>query len=122
MTSLAQAAQPLLAVRGLIFFGFPLHPPGKPGDARGEHLHSVQLPMLFLQGTRDQFADLTFLRPLSERLGARATLELLPGADHSFHVRAMSGGETKIESVLADAAARWIDQIAAAGGGTASAP
>jgi predicted alpha/beta-hydrolase family hydrolase len=112
MTSQAQAMKSLPAVRGLVFLGFPLHPPGKPGDARAEHLKSVHLPMLFLQGTRDQFADLTFLRPLGERLGERATLQLFPGADHSFHVRARSGEDTNIESELADAIARWIDRVA----------
>src|SRR5881275_3177329 len=91
MTSTAQAEAPLPGVRGLVFLGFPLHPPGRPGDRRAEHLAEVQIPMLFLQGTRDEFADLKFLRPVIERLGARATLHLVEGADHSFHVLKRSG-------------------------------
>ena len=76
MTSQAQAASPLPGVRGLVFLGFPLHPPGRPSDERGKHLFDVQIPMLFLQGTRDAFADLQLLEPLLEQLGARATLKL----------------------------------------------
>ncbi len=91
MTSSAQAKEPLPGVRGLVFLGFPLHPPGRPGDQRAEHLTQVQIPMLFLQGTRDEFADLKFLRPVIERLGTRATLHLVDGADHSFHVLKRSG-------------------------------
>src|SRR2546426_8948695 len=83
MTSTAQAEQPLPGVRGLVFLGFPLHPPGRPGDARAEHLTRVQIPMLFLQGTRDDFADLKLLRPVVQRLGERATLHLVDGGDRS---------------------------------------
>src|SRR2546427_2810074 len=86
MTSMAQAEEPLPGVRGLVFFGFPLHPPGRPGDSRAEHLAQLQIPMLFLQGTRDDFADLKLLKPLVQRLGQRATLHLVEGGDHSFHV------------------------------------
>src|SRR3989442_2580318 len=86
MTSTAQAEAPLPGVRGLVFLGFPLHPPGRPGDSRAEHLAQVQVPMLFLQGTRDDFADLKLLKPLVKRLGQRATLHLVEGGDHSFHV------------------------------------
>src|SRR5207237_10115248 len=75
MTSQAQAAGPLPGVRGLVFLGFPLHPPGKPSNERAKHLFDVQIPMLFLQGTRDQFAKLDLLEPLCKRLGARATLK-----------------------------------------------
>ena len=91
MTSQAQAAAPLPDVSGLIFLGFPLHPPEKPSDARAEHLFHVQVPMLFLQGSRDEFAQLTLLEPLVQRLGERATLKLFEHADHSFHVPARSG-------------------------------
>src|SRR6266705_618324 len=91
MTSSAQAKEPLPGVRGLVFLGFPLHPPGRPGDQRAEHLTQVQIPMLFLQGTRDEFADLKLLRPVVKRLGTRATLHLVDGADHSFHVLKRSG-------------------------------
>ena len=109
MTSQAQAASPLPGVRGLIFFGFPLHPPDQPSDERAKHLFDVQIPMLFLQGTRDEFARLELLQPLGKRLGDRATLKLFQDADHSFHVPARSGrkdGEVRAE--LLHAAAGWI--------------
>src|SRR5437660_709288 len=91
MTSTAQAEAPIAGVRALVFLGFPLHPPGRPGDSRAEHLAQVQIPMLFLQGTRDDFADLKLLKPLVQRLGERATLHLVEGGDHSFHVLKRSG-------------------------------
>src|SRR5438094_4096118 len=91
MTSTAQAEEPLPGVRGLVFLGFPLHPPGRPGDKRAEHLARVGIPMLFLQGDRDEFADLTLLQPVVKRLGDRATLHLVDGGDHSFHVLKRSG-------------------------------
>src|SRR5213596_2960842 len=91
MTSTAQAEEPLPGVRGLVFLGFPLHPPGRPADARAEHLAQVQIPMLFLQGTRDDFADLKLLRPVVQRLGERATLHLVDGGDHSFKVLKSAG-------------------------------
>src|SRR5438552_7354159 len=86
MTSQAQAAKPLPGVRGLVFVGFPLHPPGQPSEDRAQHLAQVALPMLFLQGTRDELADLALIRAVTERLGARASLKILEHADHSFHV------------------------------------
>ncbi len=91
MTSTAQAEQPLPGVRGLVFLGFPLHPPERPGDSRAEHLARVQIPMLFLQGDRDEFADLKLLKPVVTRLGERATLHIVEGGDHSFHVLKRSG-------------------------------
>jgi uncharacterized protein len=91
MTSLAAAERGLGGVRGLIFFGFPLHPPNQPGTKRAEHLRSVKLPMLFLQGTRDKLADLNLLRPICAELGSRATLHVIDTADHSFHVLKSSG-------------------------------
>ena len=100
MTSTAQAEQPPPGVKGLVFLGFPLHPPGRPGDSRAEHLARVQIPMLFLQGDRDQFADLKLLKPVLEGLGERATLHLVEGGDHSFHVLKRSG-RTDLE-VMAD--------------------
>ena len=103
MTSTAQAEAPLPGVRGLVFLGFPLHPPGRPGDTRAEHLAKVQIPMLFLQGTRDDFADLKLLRPVVKRLGERATLQLIEGGDHSFKVL-KSAGRTPDE-VMTDLAA-----------------
>ena len=91
MTSQAQAKSPLPGVKGLIFMGFPLHPAGKPSIERAQHLDGVQIPMLFLQGDRDELADLELLRKVTRRLGSRAALHLLKGADHSFHVLARSG-------------------------------
>lgn len=111
MTSQAQAASPLPGVRGLVFLGFPLHPPGQPSDQRGKHLFKVRCPMLFLQGTRDEFADLTLLRPLVEQLGARATLSLFEDADHSFHVPARTGRkDSEVRAEMVDALAGWIEQ------------
>jgi predicted alpha/beta-hydrolase family hydrolase len=108
MTSQAQAAEPLAGMRGLVFVGFPLHPPGKPGDERGAHLFDVHLPTLFLQGTRDEFAELSLLKPLVEGLGARATLALFDDADHSFHVPARAGRkDAQIRAEMADSLAAW---------------
>jgi len=91
MTSQAQALSPLPSVRGLAFLGFPLHPAGKPSSDRADHLGEVRIPMLFLQGTRDALAELGLLEPVVKGLGSRATLHLLDGADHSFHVLKSSG-------------------------------
>jgi predicted alpha/beta-hydrolase family hydrolase len=114
MTSQAQAAAPLPGVRGLAFLGFPLHPPGQPSDERARHLVDVRLPMLFLQGTRDDLAELALLRAVIERLGARARLEVLDDADHSFHVRAKSGrNDAQVLNALLDALAHWIDEVCA---------
>ena len=112
MTSQAQAASPLPGVRGLVFFGFPLHPPGKPSDERAEHLFGVQIPMLFLQGSRDEFATLDLLEPLIERLGKRAALKLFADADHSFHVPARSGrNDAQVRSDLLREASAWIQSV-----------
>jgi predicted alpha/beta-hydrolase family hydrolase len=86
MTSQAQAASPLPGVRGLAFLGFPLHASGKPSDERGSHLFEIEIPMLFLQGTRDALADVELMRTLARNLRPRATLVFLQGADHSWHV------------------------------------
>lgn len=91
MTSQAAAKEPLEGVRGIAFYGFPLHAIGKPGAERGTHLNDVGVPMLFLQGSRDRLADLELLEPVVRRLGSRATLEVVEEADHSFHVPARSG-------------------------------
>jgi uncharacterized protein len=110
MTSQAQAASPLPGVRGLVFLGFPLHPAGRPSSERGEHLIEVAVSMLFLQGTRDQLAHLPLLQALCARLGERATLRLLPEADHSFHVLARSGRtDAEIREEMLTALAAWID-------------
>jgi len=114
MTSQAQAAAPLPNVQGLVFVGFPLHPAGKPADERAQHLQQVALPMLFLQGTRDELADLALLRPVLDRLGERATLSVFDEADHAFHVPARSGRrDADVRTDLLDVTARWIDRIIA---------
>jgi len=115
MTSQAQAASPLPGVRGLVFLGFPLHPPGEPSEARGDHLLHVQIPMLFFQGSRDDFADFALLQKLAGKLGPRATFWMFDDADHSFHVPARSGHtDAEIRVALAGALADWIDRILAA--------
>lgn len=113
MTSQAQTAEPLPGVRGLVFLGFPLHPAGKPAEERGAHLTQVHVPMLFLQGSRDELADLSLLRPLVQRLGEQATLRVFDGADHSFHVLARSGRtDEQVREQMLDAIAMWVDVIA----------
>jgi len=108
MTSQAQADEPLPGVLGLAFMGFPLHPPGQLSDQRAEHLERVQIPMLFLQGTRDEFADMALLQPLVARLGKKATLRLFTDADHSFHVPARSGSnDAAVMSEMLDDLASW---------------
>ncbi|MCI0745580.1 MAG: dienelactone hydrolase family protein [Verrucomicrobia subdivision 3 bacterium] len=112
MTSQAQASSPLPGVRGLVFLGFPLHPPGRPSVERAKHLFEVQIPMLFLQGTRDDFANLQLLEPLCKQLGARATLKLFQEADHSFHVPARTGRkDSEVRAELLDTAAQWICKL-----------
>ena len=109
MSSQAQAREPMPGVRGLVFVGFPLHPAGKPGLDRAEHLSKVAVPMLFLQGTRDELADLVLIRSATDALGPRATLELFDDADHSFHVRAKSGSnDAQVREALLAAFVAWI--------------
>ncbi len=112
MTSQAAAQHPLDGVRGLVFFGFPLHPPNQPGTKRAEHLAKVTMPMLFLQGTRDTFADLKLLLPVCAKLGSRATLHAIETADHSFHVLKRSGrSDAEVLRELAETAASWAEGI-----------
>lgn len=120
MTSTAASLEALPGVRGLVFFGFPLHAPGKPSDERGRHLFEVNLPMLFLQGTRDNLADLALLRLLCDRLQGKARLHVIDGADHSFHVPKKSGRTdedvlTELGQVIAD----WASGLGAEPGGDA---
>ena len=112
MTSLAMAEEPVEAVRGIVFFGFPLHPAGQPGAKRAEHLARVAVPMLFLQGTRDTLADLNLLRPVCETLGPRATLRVIDTADHSFRVRKRSGqNDAGVLRQLARTVAAWAEAL-----------
>jgi len=113
MTSQAAAERPLDGVRGLVFFGFPLHPPNKPGTKRADHLVNVMAPMLFLQGTRDTFAELPLLRPVCAKLGSRATLHVIETADHSFHVLKSSGRtDAEVLRELAATVVSWADGMA----------
>jgi uncharacterized protein len=108
MTSTAASQHPLDQVRGLVFFGFPLHPPGQPSIKRADHLEKVSVPMLFLQGTRDTFAGLDLLRPVCAKLGSLATLHVIESADHSFHVLKSSGKtDAEILHELAQTMATW---------------
>jgi predicted alpha/beta-hydrolase family hydrolase len=111
MTSQAQADAPLPGVHGLAFLGFPLHPAGKPGTERAEHLSRVQIPMLFVSGSRDSLAELDLLKPVVAELGSNATLHLVDQADHSFKVAAKSGrSAADAEAEALDALAEWIAQ------------
>ncbi len=112
MTSLAAAKAPLDGVRGLIFFGFPLHAAGRPGAERGEHLVDVTVPLLFLQGSRDALAELKLLKPLCAKLGKRAELFVVNGADHSFHMLKSAGkSDEEVLAVVADKAAAWMAEV-----------
>ena len=119
MTSLALSGEPspdnedaMQRVRGLVFFGFPLHPPGRPGTDRAAHLERVRVPMLFLQGTRDTFADLALIRPLCTKLAPRSTLHVIDSADHSFHVLKRSGTtDAEVLRDLAGTVASWAKSV-----------
>ena len=112
MTSQAAAQGLLPGVRGLVFFGFPLHPPKTPGTKRADHLFKVPMPMLFLQGTRDTLADLTLLRPVIKKLGSLATLHVTETADHGFHVLKRSGKtDEAIITELAETTAFWSEKL-----------
>ena len=112
MTSQAQAEMPLPGVRGLAFLGFPLHPARKPSTARAEHLAGITVPMLFLQGERDQLADSSLMEQFVESMDDRATLNLFPEADHSFHVSARSGRtDDQVMSAVLDALTAWVRKL-----------
>jgi predicted alpha/beta-hydrolase family hydrolase len=110
MTSQAQAKTPLEGVRGLAVLGFPLHPADRSSQDRGAHLFDVQIPMLFLQGSRDNLASLDQLEPLCKKLGRRATLILFADADHSFHVPARTGRkDAQVLGEMIDAFIAWFE-------------
>jgi uncharacterized protein len=112
MTSQAQAVTPLPGVRGIFFLGFPLHPPRQPSDERAQHLFGIKIPLLFLQGTRDTFAEMALLQPLIRNLGATATLTLFEDADHSFHVPAKTGrSNAEVQTAMLNALAAWMGSI-----------
>ena len=115
MTSRAAAAAPLEGVAGIAYLGFPLHPAGQPGISRAEHLAKVSVPLLFLQGTRDTLAELPLLRPVVDKLGARATLHIVEHADHMFHVLKKSGRtDEQVLDELADTVAAWSGKLGGA--------
>lgn len=112
MTSQAAAKSLLPAVRGLVFFGFPLHPPNAPATKRADHLAEVPVPMLFMQGTRDTLADLVLLRPIIKKLGTLATLHIIESADHSFHVLKRCGKtDAVVLTELAQTTAAWAERL-----------
>ena len=112
MSSQAQAIEPLPGVRGLAFLGFPLHPAGRPADSRADHLSRVQIPMLFLQGTRDALAERSLLEALAARLGERASLVWAQDADHSFHAPARTGRDAaQVRGALLQALSEWMDRL-----------
>lgn len=115
MTSRAFAAAPLEGVAGLAFLGFPLHPAGQPGVSRAEHLFKVAVPLLFLQGTRDTLGELELMRPVVDKLGARATLHIVEHADHMFHVPKKSGRtDEQVLDELADTILTWSGKLGSA--------
>lgn len=114
MTSQAQALEPLKRVSGLVFVGFPLHPAGRPSIDRAAHLGDIAVPMLFLQGTRDELADLALLRSVVVPLGPRASLQVIDDADHSFHVRRSSGrDDAQVREAMVDSIAQWLASVSA---------
>ncbi len=113
MTSGAAAKEALAGVRGLVFFGFPLHPPKNPGTARADHLPLVTVPLLFIQGTRDSLADLALMKGVSDGLGPRATVHVVEGGDHSFHLPRRSGRtDEDAQTEMASVVGRWIGDLA----------
>lgn len=111
MTSMAAAQEPLAGVSGLVFLGYPLHPPGKEGTSRADHLDDVSVPSLFVQGTRDKLANLDLLRPVLRRVGKQAELFVVDGGDHSLHVLKRSGRtDDEVREEVADHITAWIDR------------
>jgi predicted alpha/beta-hydrolase family hydrolase len=109
MASQAQAAAPMPSLQGLVFVGFPLHPAGKPSTKRAAHLAQVDVPMLFLQGTRDALADLPLMQAQAGALGPLATMHVVDGADHAFHVLVRSGRtDEQVQRELLEAMVRWM--------------
>lgn len=113
MTSGAQAAEPLPGVLGLVFFAFPLHLAGEPAVTRADHLADIKIPMLFLSGSKDALAELDLLEQTVARLKDKATLDLIPDADHSFHVPKRTGrSDAEVLSAALVSAVRWMGDAA----------
>lgn len=109
MTSTVASKNLIPQIKGIIFFGFPLHAPGKPSSDRAEHLYEVKVPMLFLQGTRDKLADLNLLKPVIKKIGRKASLKIIEGADHSFHVlKSFKKSDSEIIEELSELASSWM--------------
>jgi len=112
MTSTAASEGMLSNVKGIVFFGFPLHAPGKPSNERAEHLYNVNVPMLFLQGTRDALASLELLKPVIKKLGKKAELFVIEGADHSFHVpKDNKMKDSDVIELICKEVKRWISVV-----------
>ncbi|HVO73491.1 MAG TPA: alpha/beta family hydrolase [Ignavibacteriaceae bacterium] len=112
MTSNAASKNMLPEVKGIIFFGFPLHAPGKPSNERAEHLYNVNAPMLFIQGTRDKLAELSLLNPVIKKIGDKASIHIIEGADHSFHVpRSLGKSDEEVLDEIAGTAKEWISRL-----------
>ena len=110
MTSTAASQEALVGISGVVFLGFPLHPPGRPGSERAAHLEAVDVPMLFVQGTRDSLADLRLLKPMAKKLGTGTTLHIVEGGDHSFKVLKRSGRTpAEVMSELAEVVSVWCE-------------
>jgi predicted alpha/beta-hydrolase family hydrolase len=110
MTSVAAAEGALEGVRGLIFLGFPLHAAGRPSAERAQHLAEIQVPMLFLQGSRDALAELKLLKPLCAKLGKRAELFVVEGGDHSFHMLKSTGrSDAEVMDEIVRKAVEWME-------------
>jgi predicted alpha/beta-hydrolase family hydrolase len=112
MTSSAQAESSLAGIRGLVFLGFPLHLPGDPSNARSDHLNDVDVPMLFVQGTRDRLAEMDRMAAVVESLGDRAELRVVQDADHGFDVLKRTGKSiAEIYDDMAVVVRSWTDTI-----------
>lgn len=112
MTSNAHAEAALPGLRGIAFLGFPLHPPEKPGIERAAHLAQASGPLLFVQGTRDDLADLDLLKPVVKQLGTRATLHIVDHADHGFDVLVRSGRtRSEVLDEIAETVAAWMERV-----------
>lgn len=112
MTSTAAAEGMLSSIEGIVFLGFPLHAPGRPSSDRAEHLFGVEVPMLFIQGTRDPLAEFALIEKLCKQLGARATLHVIEGGDHSFKVPKKLGGDANaVQQNISSTIASWVDGV-----------
>ncbi len=108
----SMAAAEGMQAAGLVFLGYPLHPPGRPERIRDEHLYGIRAPMIFVEGTRDPFATPELLAGVIAKLGDRATLLPIDGGDHSFNVRGAKRDARAVGAALAPSVAQLIRQRA----------